>query len=93
MPKDKRFKTIKILIETGNITSFPEIFEHISESVVAKSLGTNYVRMLQLINSGKGFRFDDVLRLAKLCDVEPRILFNLIVEHYLNNIKAYRKNK
>ncbi|MET3885164.1 hypothetical protein ABIE54_004053 [Chitinophagaceae bacterium OAS944] len=42
---DKRYESIKFMIETGHITEFKQIFNYIPKSLLGKHLHTNNPRM------------------------------------------------
>lgn len=79
MAKDRRYKTVKILIETGTITEFREIFDNIPKTIVAADMGTNYKRLLRLINDVEQFKVGDLLMLARFFDVDNMAFLKLVV--------------
>lgn len=77
MGKDRRYNTVKLLIEAGHITEFSHIFDHIPRSVVANDLGTNYNRLVRLINHTEHFTLEELLTLSNFFDVESKIMVDL----------------
>ena len=95
MIKDKRYKTIKNLIETGHITLFREIFDILPKSIIYKDLGMNNDRFTNLMNNVELFLIIDLFRIADLIETEKRKILELIYNQYLadnKNIKRVRKN-
>lgn len=76
--KDYRYKVVQILIETKNIKTFKEIFEHIPKSEVAKQLHTNNNRMTQVIEKHGFLRVGEVATIAKLIGVPFMTIAGLI---------------
>jgi hypothetical protein len=91
MEKDKRYKTIKHLIDGGHITLFSEIFEHIPKSKVAQDLGTNYNRLQRLIAHIDEFKFKEIFTIGDFFEVEPQVMINLVLKQYLAGRKAKKK--
>lgn len=78
MVKDKRFKTVKILIEIGNVTSFKDIFEHIPKTTVADELGIHFNRMSRMIDNVNDIKVNDVFLLSGYFEVDAKVIFELI---------------
>lgn len=77
MGKDRRYNTVKLLIEAGHITEFSQIFDHIPRSVVANDLGTNYNRLARLIMHTEHFTLDELLTLSNFFDVDSKTMVDL----------------
>jgi hypothetical protein len=78
MVKDKRHKTVKILIETGNVTTFADIFEHIPKTTVADELGIHFNRMVGMIESVNDIKVNDIFLFAGYFEIDAKVLFELI---------------
>ncbi|AXY76672.1 hypothetical protein D3H65_22930 [Paraflavitalea soli] len=89
--KDRRYLTVKRLIEAGHITVFKEIFDTIPPSRVAKDLGFNYLRLVKLTDQVDGWILKDVYELAKLIDVEGKVITDLIHNQYAQAGKKRKK--
>lgn len=90
MQKDRRYTTVKILIERGYITKFDEIFEHIPISIVAKDYGSNYVRLKWKISKPLTFKLIDIKILSGVFGIELHKMIELILQtkdNRLNNGK------
>ena len=95
MIKDKRYKTIKNLIESGHITLFREIFDTLPKSIVYKDLGMNNDRFTNLMNNVELFLLNDLFRIADLIETEKRKILEVVYNQYLadnKNIKRVTKN-
>jgi hypothetical protein len=78
MVKDKRHKTVKILIETGNVTTFAAIFEHIPKTTVADELGIHFNRMTRIIVNVGEMKINDLYLFSGYFDIDPKKMFELI---------------
>ena len=87
MPKDKRYSTVKILMETGHLTSLLEIFDTLPKSVVAKDFGTNYTRFNRLIKNPDEFKMKEVYTLAKLFEIDEMKMITLVHSQYISKKK------
>lgn len=76
--KDKRHKTVKILIETGNVTTFADMFEHIPKTTVADELGIHFNRMARMINNVNEIKINDVFLFSGYFEIDAKVLFELI---------------
>jgi plasmid maintenance system antidote protein VapI len=92
MDRDQRYKTVKVMIETGNVTEFQHMFNHIPKSVVAHDLGTNNNRMTRLISRVEQFTLDELHRISKLVDIDFKIFLNLAATQMVNAMNE-KKNK
>jgi hypothetical protein len=78
MLKDNRYVVVKVMIETGHITTFSQIFDYIPISVVAIDYGSNYVRFARQISRPLSFRLKDLSILATLFGIETMSMITLI---------------
>ncbi len=92
MIRDKRYGVLKVMIETGNISSFPEIFTVVPRSVIASDLGINYNRFLEKLKNLQDFTFRDILTLASFLNIDNQILVNIILSD-INKTKGSKKKK
>ena len=90
MVKDKRYSIVKKLIVSDQLNSFPEIFDIIPKSVVAKDLGMNNMRFSRLVNDVGQFMLKDLHRLADFIEVEGAILVMLADKQFMTNKKRKR---
>ena len=78
MAKDKRTKTVKILIEGGHVTEFKEVFDHIPKTAVADELGIHFNRMSRMINNVNDIKVNDIFLFSGYFDIDAKVLFGLI---------------
>lgn len=81
MEKDKRYTTVKVLIETGTIKSFPEIFETIPKTVVASDLRVNYTHLTKRLNNSEEFTLKELATLADLIGIDSLILIGMVLKY------------
>jgi hypothetical protein len=89
MPTDTRYKTVKILIEGGHITTFAEIFNHIPKSTVIADFGGHYSTFNRMVSDPSNLKMKEIFTLARLFEVDDRIMVDLVFNH----IKKVRKKK
>lgn len=89
MTKDPRYKTLKIMIETGNIKAFEEMFNVVPKTVVATDLGINYGRFLDKLNSLQDFSLKELFKLADLIEVDNKAVVNIV----LNDVERKKRRK
>lgn len=76
--KDRRHKTVKILIGAKDITTFAEIFEHIPKTTVAEELGIHFNRMTRMIRNVNDIKINDVFLFSGYFEIESTVIFELI---------------
>ena len=91
MNKDRRYATVKILIQGGHVKNFHDILDVIPASIVYKDLGINYSRFKKLINNTKLFTIEELVILASFCDLEGKTLIDLAYQQYIEDKKLKRK--
>lgn len=91
MNKDKRYKTVKILIEGGHISEFKQIFEHIPKTTVAEQLGIHFHRFAKMIDNITEMKMKDLLLISGYFDVNAKTLFELIYAQHENNSRSKKK--
>lgn len=87
MSKDKRYATVKILMDTGNLTSLLEIFDTLPKTVVAKDFGTNYTRFDRLIRNPDDFKLKELYTLARLFEIDEMKMISLVHSQYISKKK------
>jgi hypothetical protein len=80
--RDKRYEALKVLIESGHITEFRQMFHYIPPSVVYKDLGINYFRFKKLINDTRLFTIKELIFFASFCNLDPKRIFELAYGQY-----------
>lgn len=82
MQKDKRWKTVKILVEGGHVTEFSQIFEHIPKTAVADHLGIHFNRITKMIGNVSEIKMSDLFLFSSYFEIEAPILFSLIYNQH-----------
>jgi hypothetical protein len=80
------------MIETGHITEFRQIFDHIPKSVVARDLGTNNNRMTRMITHVEQFNLHELYKISALIDIDFMKVLVLGATQFLSSINE-KKNK
>jgi|ADGO01.1.fsa_nt_gi hypothetical protein len=92
MPKDHRYKTVKVLIESGLIAEFNQIFLYIPKSVVSEDLGINYSRFVRLLQQVELFRLKELMLMSNFFEIDGKVMIELAHNQYLADKRAkYRK--
>ena len=91
MEKDKRYKTVKLLIENGHITVLSQIFEYVPVSKVASDLGTNYNRLKRLVEHVDQFVVRDLYTLGNFLEIERKKILELMDAQYDVDRNNHRK--
>jgi hypothetical protein len=85
--KDSRYKVVRHLIEAKEIKTFKDIFTYIPKSVVSPELHTNNNRMGRMIDNPTEFTIGDIIKIAKLIEVDFAVIVGLIVKPGRSKIK------
>jgi hypothetical protein len=88
MVRDKRYKAVKNLIDTGNIKSLHDIFDYVPKRVVYSDLGVNYTRFLALINNPDRFTLKELITMAGLFEVDPKTMVDIAYNQWFEDKKA-----
>jgi hypothetical protein len=91
MPRDHRYKTVKVLIDSGIITEFNQIFLYIPKSVVSEDMGINYSRFVRLLQQVELFRLKELIIMSGFFEVEGKALIELAHSQYVSERRI--KNK
>jgi hypothetical protein len=86
--KDRRYKTVKILIDNGHVKTLLDLFDAIPRSIVANDFGTNFPRFHRLINNVEHLRLKEIYTLANLFDVDEEKVLRLAHNQYMNKKKG-----
>ena len=90
MVKDRRYSTVKKLLVSDQLNSFPEIFDIVPKSVVARDLGMNNMRFSRLMNDLGRFTLEELHRLADLIEIDGDIVVMLANKQFMANKKRKR---
>jgi hypothetical protein len=87
MSMDKRYDSIKIMIETGHITEFQQIFDYIPKSLLGKHLRTNNPRMTRLVSNVDDLTVKEIATISDLFNVDYNKMIHIVFAQYLKNKK------
>jgi hypothetical protein len=93
MEKDIRYESVKVLIETGRIQEFQQIFNYLPKSILAHDLGTNNNRMTRLINHVEQFTLEELSRISNLLGVNYKTILTIVHNQYFGEQKRKKKIK
>ena len=88
MAKDKRYKTVKNLIESGHIVRFMEILDVVPKTTVANDLGMHHDTFGGLIIDAEKFTFKQSFSIALLIEVDAKIIVDLIYAQCIENKRS-----
>ena len=91
MSRDHRYKTVKVLIDSGIITEFNQIFLYIPKSVVSEDMGINYSRFVRLLQQVELFRLKELIIMSGFFEVEGKALIELAHSQYLTDKRIRNK--
>ena len=84
---DKRYDSIKIMIETGHITEFQQIFNYIPKSLLGKHLHTNNPRMTRLVSNVDDLTVHEIVSISTLFNVDYSKITHIVFAQYLKDKK------
>lgn len=90
MPKDSRYSSTKVLIETGHIKSFREIFDFIPKTIVYKDLQVNFNRFSRAVHNPEHLSIQELRVLAELFGIDAKRLIDMAYEQVLEAQKRRR---
>jgi len=90
MPKDKRYKTLKTLLEGGSITGFDHLLDVVPLSRIGLDLGANYSTLKKKFRAPETFTIEDLYCIAELIETDPEPLIGMAKVSYL---KRRRRRK
>ena len=82
---------VKILIETGNVTTFVGIFEHIPKTTVADNLGIHFNRMTRMKGNANDIKVNDIFLMSAYFEKDAKVLFDLTYNQ--RNLPRQKKAK
>ena len=83
MDKDLKYRSVKALVEKGEITEFGQIFDIITLTKVAMDLGTHTSTLSDLTDNAGKMSLERMMKLGELFEVEPETIFKLLKNQYL----------
>lgn len=89
---DPRYDAVRVLIETGHIKSFPDIFHYIPRTTVYKDLGVNFNRFSKAIYDPSMFRMEELKEIAELFGIDPKKMIDMAYEQAMTVVR-HKKEK
>jgi hypothetical protein len=90
---DQRYTTIKVLVESGHITTFRGIFDYIPKTTVYKDLRVNFNRFSMGILDPSKFTLGELRQLAEFFDMDTKKLIDMAYTQMLTTKKEQKRNK
>jgi len=87
---DQRYTTIKVLMESGHITTFRQIFDYIPKTVVYKDLRVNFNRFSKAILDPSGLSMGELRTLAEFFGIDTKKLIDMA---YLQMLTSNNRTK
>lgn len=91
MAKDKRYNTLKKLIEAGAAITISEILEVVPKTVFSHDMGMHHQTFNKFINNPENFTLKNIFRIASLIGVEKMTMLNLIAQEILSRDNKRKK--
>lgn len=85
---DKRYDSIKFMIETGHITEFQQIFNYIPKSLLGKHLHTNNPRMTRLVTNVDDLTVHEIVSISTLFNVDYTKITHIVFAQYLKDKRS-----
>lgn len=90
---DQQYLSVKTLFESGKVKKMRDI-EKLFPSKISKALGLNHSRYIEKLYKPDGFLIRQIVRLANLIDVNPKIISDIILDEVmLKNSNLVRVSK
>lgn len=80
MTKANKYKVVKVLIDSGEIKTFNQIFLYITKRAVYIDLGVNYEKFERILKHPDLLTLREMVTLSRLIKCEPIQLFDLIIK-------------
>ena len=82
MEKDLKYRSVKALIDTGEITEFGQIFSIITLTKVAVDMGTHTSTISDLNDNAGKISLERIIKLSELFEVPPEKMLQLLINQY-----------
>jgi plasmid maintenance system antidote protein VapI len=87
MEKDLKYRSVKALIEKGEITEFGQIFDIITLTKVAVDLGTHTSTLSDLNDNVGKMSLERMFKLSELFEVPTETMLKLLEKQYTKRKK------
>ena len=82
MKKGDRYETIRLLIKSGSITDFRQVFSHVRKTTIARDIRTNNNRITRLMTKAEEFTVEEVFIISELWGIDHKVILELIYNQY-----------
>jgi len=89
--QDNRYSTISVLIESGHVKSFRDIFQFIPKTTVYKDLGVNFNRFSKGVHDPSAFSMKELMVLAEMFGINAKLLIDMAYEQSMAAKKRKQK--
>jgi len=91
--RDHRYDVVKLMINSGDVESFNDIFRYIPKTVVATDLGKKVDRFTSLMNRVEKFTVGELFTIARFCSISESKILELMLNEHIKNKKKIVKPK
>jgi hypothetical protein len=88
--KTNQYLAIKSMFQSENVKKMRDI-EKLYPTLIAKALRINHSRYIQKLYNPELFTIKQIFNLAKLLDLHPQLILNVIVFQLMQNLKMNSK--
>lgn len=92
MPYDK-YLSIKMLIQAGEIKTLPDLLRAVDKTPFAKDVKTTPERFSRLLRNPLLWRLADIYNMARLIDVDDKLIFEIVYPEILRKKEPGTKRK
>lgn len=85
MPKKvtrEQYEALRVLIESGHIKTFNQVFDTVKRTNFAEDLGMNYQTFMYRLQHPASFSYRESFAIANLIGVEKQVISRLIIAQY-----------
>lgn len=82
-----KYTTLRILIDTGAVTSLRQILDYMPAEILAKDLKDDPGRLIDLFFNTKDITMNEINALAELVDCDFEQMARLVVNQHLADMK------
>ncbi len=91
MSKAVRYITAKLVIESGKLAEFRDIFTHVPKTRVAIDAGMHFYRINKIIDNPDTIKAEEIFLLSSLFDTDAKLIFDLVYNQHYNKVKGKRR--
>lgn len=92
MPHDK-YLSVKMLIQAGKIKTLPDLLGAVDKTPFARDVRTTPERFSRVLRNPSLWRLADIYNIARLIDVDDKVIFDIIYPEILRKKEPGTKRK